>query len=664
MQLPLARRPLNFLARFRPDRVVLLLAALAILGASLILASQVNYGVGVATDSLSYASAAEDIAAGNNPTLPNSPPLFPVAMAAAILLGLEPVNAMGRLNAAAFGLTIFLSTIWLRRKTQSLFLVVWASVALIIAPPLALVTPWALSEPLFILLTMSALLTLDAFTENRRRSLLLLAAGFAALAFLTRYLGAAMIGAGAILLLSQGGVSFTQRAKDAAVYAAIASVPTCGWLLRNFLQMGSLTGHSSYPPFGSLPQNVAAAAAELMNALFAWPDLSTAVGRRVSLYAGDAVVPLIIGASALAAAALLVGVARLSAADAGPRSRSIAPALAMTLFAGAYLAAAVIGVTTTSRSEGFGIRYFAPAYPPLLLAVALVADACFRKAAWSRNVFGLKFSLPAAFGATLLLLWLVPQFGSYAEQYQRRLDAPLGQDVGAWRNSPVVSDVRAKALAGQAAVGTNTLDVGPYLVGARDGFVLLPCMTVDAVRGWLSDAAQRNEEAYVVWFDGFGVPIGCEILPSAIRSIAHMETVARLPNGNIFRVSLSSSDPLGPYRATYASFASMPPVVSSEFDVHLSGKTLIYLRDDCSPADTQADFFLHVVPADENDLSYERRRYSFDNLGFAFDIHGARFDGKCLTTAILPDYPIARIRTGQFVRGASELWEGEFHPTH
>lgn len=660
MQLPPARRPLNFLARLRPDRVALLLAALAILGAWLILASQVNYGVGVATDSLAYASAAEAIAAGNNPTLPNSPPLFPVAMAVAILLGLEPVNAMAHLNAAAFGMTVFFSTLWLWRKTRSLFLVIWASVALIIAPPLTLVTPWALSEPLFILLTMSALLTLDAFTENRRRSLLLLAAVLAALAFLTRYLGAAMIGAGAILLLYQSNVSFTQRAKDAAVYAGVASIPTCAWLLRNFLQMGSPTRHSAYPPFGSLSQNIEAAAVELGRTLFAWSDLFSAVSRRVSLYAGDALVPMVVGAAALAAAAFLVGAARLPAADAGPRSRSVAPAFTMALFVGAYITTAVIGVTTTSRSEGFGIRYFAPAYPPILLAVALIANACFRKAAWKRNVFGLTVALSSAFGAALLLLWLLPQFGLYAEERRRRLEGPLGHDVAAWRNSPSVSDLRAKALAGRAVVGTNTLDVAPYLVGARDGFVLLPCMTTDAARDWLSDAGERNEEAYVVWFDGFAAPIDCETAPSAIRSIAQVETVARLPNGNVFRVFLSSADPLDPHRATYASFASLPPVISSDFDIHLSGKALVYLRDDCGPADTQDAFFLHIVPVDENNLPYERRRYGFDNLGFSFDAHGAHFDGKCLTTAILPDYPIARVRTGQFVRGGSKVWEEEF----
>ena len=660
MQLPPARRPSNFLARLRPDRVALLLAALAILGAGLILTRQVNHGVGVSTDSLAYAIAAKDIAAGNNPALPNSAPLFPAALALPSALGFDPISAAALLNAAAFGMTIFFSTLWLWRKTRSLFIVVWASAALIVAPPLIHVTPWALSEPLFILLTMSALLTLDAFIENRRRSLLLLAVAFAALAFLTRYLGAAMVLTGAMLLLLQRNVPFSQRAKEASFYAAAASIPTCAWLFRNFLEIGSITGHSAFPPFGSLSQNIEAAAAELWKIPFAWSDLSYAVGRRVSFYADD-IVPAIIAAAALAAAGVVAGAAMLRATahgETGP-SRNFAPAFLMALFACAYVTTAVIGVTTTSRSEGFGVRYFAPAYPPIVLAVALIANACFRSVAWRLNVPRLMISLAPALGAILLSLWLLPQASLYAEQYRLALGRPLGHDVRSWRNSPATLEIQAKSLAGRAVVGTNSLDIAPYLTGVRE-FRFLPCTTANDARNWLARAGDQDKEVYVVWFDGFIDPIGCEAVPPSIRTVARMESVARLPNGNIFRVSPPSANPLEPYRDFYASFASLEPIASSKFDIHASSRTLAYLRESCAPSDAHARFFLHVFPLDETDLLRERRRSGFNNFDFSFEMDGAHFDGKCLTTAILPDYPIARIRTGQFVRGGSKIWEEAF----
>ncbi len=48
-----------------------------------------------------------------------------------------------------------------------------------------------------------------------------------------------------------------------------------------------------------------------------------------------------------------------------------------------------------------------------------------------------------------------------------------------------------------------------------------------------------------------------------------------------------------------------------------------------------------------------------DNRDFAFAGRGAYFDGKCMATVALPDYPIAVIRTGQFVSGEPPAWSVE-----
>ena len=644
-------------ARFRLDRVTMLLAALAILGVALVLTRQVNYGVGVSTDSLAYLAAAEDIAAGDSPPLSNSPPLYSSALVLATLLGLDPISAGAWINAAAFGTTVFLCAVWLRRKTQSAFAVIWASAALVVAPPLIHVTPWVLPEPLFTLLAMSALFSLDAFIETRRRCLLALAAVLAGLAFLTRYPGAALIGTGVVLLLLQRNAPLLQKAKESIVYAAIAGAPTCAWLLRNVLQHGFPTNHSRYQPLYSLSQNIEAAAAEFWKMLLAWSDFAPAAGRRIYAYADGVIVPVSIGIVLLAT---LAAVAAASRRQAKPpqepgHSRSIESAMRMALFVGAYLTTTIIGVTTSSWSEGFGLRYFAPAYPAIILFIALAANACFR-------VAPRKLSPLAALGAAALSLWLLPQVSLYAEQYQRHLDSPLGHDATTWRASPEVQDIRAKALDGRAVVGTNSLDVTPYLTGVPDGFVWLPCATPDYVSAKVSRTAEQGKEFYVVWFNGFTNAAGCGMFPSVMRSVVGVETLARLPDGNVFRLFPAAGDPLDAYRSAYADAQSGEPVIASVFNVHLNGGALTYLKDECAPSDAQAKFFLHIIPVDESDLPYDRRRYGFDNLDFAFDIHGARFDGKCLTTAVLPDYPAARVRTGQFVRGESRSWEGEFSP--
>ena len=98
------------------------------------------------------------------------------------------------------------------------------------------------------------------------------------------------------------------------------------------------------------------------------------------------------------------------------------------------------------------------------------------------------------------------------------------------------------------------------------------------------------------------------------------------------------------------------------FDVYLSETALIYVNNTCAAADVEARFLLHLYPKDSRALSPERRQHGFDNLGFDFGRRGAMRDGRCLAIAPLPDYPIARIRTGQHIPGRGELWQVDFRP--
>ena len=100
-----------------------------------------------------------------------------------------------------------------------------------------------------------------------------------------------------------------------------------------------------------------------------------------------------------------------------------------------------------------------------------------------------------------------------------------------------------------------------------------------------------------------------------------------------------------------------------DFDVSLEGDSLLYVKEDCSPADIKAPFFLHVTPVDERDLPEHRRRDGFDDLGFSPG--GLKTDDqRCVVRRRLPDYPIRHIHTGQFVEDAQgnhrNLWEEEF----
>ena len=114
------------------------------------------------------------------------------------------------------------------------------------------------------------------------------------------------------------------------------------------------------------------------------------------------------------------------------------------------------------------------------------------------------------------------------------------------------------------------------------------------------------------------------------------------------------------HRAAYESTASNEPVARGEFDIHLAEGALVYVKEPCEQADTEARFFLHITPERIDDLPDGRRRYGFDNLDFAFFLNGALFQGNCAARIPLPDYPISSIRTGQYVGGVGEIWSAEF----
>ena len=106
--------------------------------------------------------------------------------------------------------------------------------------------------------------------------------------------------------------------------------------------------------------------------------------------------------------------------------------------------------------------------------------------------------------------------------------------------------------------------------------------------------------------------------------------------------------------------ASGDPVARGAFDVYAADGALIYVKEPCESADTDARFFLHVVPDRAEDLPEERRGYGFDTRGFAFFSNGALFEGSCAARAALPDYAIASVRTRQYARGVGEIWSAEF----
>ena len=99
-------------------------------------------------------------------------------------------------------------------------------------------------------------------------------------------------------------------------------------------------------------------------------------------------------------------------------------------------------------------------------------------------------------------------------------------------------------------------------------------------------------------------------------------------------------------------------IVRSTYDVYLDGRTIAYVKEECTKDDAGKRFILQVVPVENSVINGN----AHDNLDFAF-MEGENWQvGKgCIVSRDLPHYPIASIRTGQY--NASESahdWLSEY----
>lgn len=112
----------------------------------------------------------------------------------------------------------------------------------------------------------------------------------------------------------------------------------------------------------------------------------------------------------------------------------------------------------------------------------------------------------------------------------------------------------------------------------------------------------------------------------------------------------------------YALITDGAPLASREspFNIYSSEGQLYYIKEDCAAADIEANFFLHIYPAQVGDLPSERRQYGFENRDFPFSAHQDRLNDICIASVPLPEYPIDLIRTGQYIPNGMRVWEAEF----
>lgn len=232
-----------------PAGPVLAVAGLSLAGVLLVLLGTSKYGPGLWPDGTNLLWSAKSLVAGkgflsaSGQPMTAWPPLFPALAALPGLAGIEPWPVVRFLNAAAFGLTVFLSGLVFLRLLSHRSLALVGTAAIFLSHPLAAVSVMAWPETVFYLLALVFLLSLGRLLVTWSARSLALTALVTAAAALTHYSGASLVLAGVAGIFILGRAQpLRRRAGFAAVLAASGLVPLLAWLARNVRLTGSLAG--------------------------------------------------------------------------------------------------------------------------------------------------------------------------------------------------------------------------------------------------------------------------------------------------------------------------------------------------------------------------------------------------------------------------------------
>lgn len=623
-----------------------LVVVMAVMGMAHILVRTWTYGAAVGFDAVYYLAAAENLATGAGlrsfEGLPfvHWPPLFPMVLALFEMIGVDPEEAGRWINAAAFGLIILVSGVWMTRTLHSRLLALGGTFAILVSYPLTDRSSYLMTEPLFILLTLLALNQMDAFLKSGRRVPLVTGALLFGFAAVTRYAGVIGMIAGMILVLLRSG-TFIAKIKLSLLFGIVTSIPMTGVLIYNQVTAQTLVGNREF----ASGQSIADSIRQIILVLDQW-IIPSEQELMDFLY-----IPVFLFFSMVT----IFIITNIKTEKVYFRFSS-SPILPFGLFISTYLVMIAI-ITPFSAGSTIDSRYLLPVYVPMVLVASFWID----RSISIDNINSIVKWIPLS----IILIGCFIHFGFMIEKnisdtsaaWERGYEDGL-PNTATWDESETISWLEENPIAG--IVYSPAFD----LVWYRSGTPAKEARYRWSGRDFRSLISRIPPDgAHVVLIAGGRTPQA--EYADTFRFLPGVEVLGEFSDGGVYRFPAGWRFDEAGYRANVNRYLnelteeSGELVGSGEFDVFVNGRTLVYVREPCASADTEAWFFLHIDPDDPADLPEERKRWGFDGRDFIFDRQATRFDGACLTTVELPDYDIARIRTGQY-DDTGQLWSVEF----
>lgn len=409
-----------------------MLALLGAVGVGLLVYAT-PFGPGLINDSVIYLGGAQNLLAGDGYSRTSgggeikpitvNPPFYPMVVAAVSMLGFSFIQSGWLISLACFFFNTILVGALLRKLVKSDWLAVFGAVLFLVSDAFIRAHTFALTEPLFITLSLGTVLCLADFLEKRRSLTLILAAVLVNLSYLTRYIGVAALAAG-LLALAVFLPDWKPRVKCGLIFLGASLVGLLAWFGRNLAVSGNAANRSiGFHPL--TPDKVR----EGVETFWAWllPErfnLPEKIPLFWDLFAFALLGALVIGAAIFWLLALGKYKKEI---DGGERLAMILAAWAV-----AYFGALLFSLTFADASTALENRILAPLFVFLLMLF----------------VFGLRkwLSTPRkglmlAGLAAALIIFLSLAYDGRREVIDLHVDGQ-GYTSSYYRNSPTIEDVK------------------------------------------------------------------------------------------------------------------------------------------------------------------------------------------------------------------------------
>lgn len=506
------------------------LITVCLLSAILVLISCSRYGIGVSPDSVDYISTARNILNGQGMRIYNGeyyvyqPPLYPGLLAiTALILKSDPLNVATYLNVVFAGLILFISGLYFKSffSDQKKIYYFFGVLIVAISKPMVDIFAIAWTELPFILFLVLFLISVFKYLKVSNVLTLFYISITAGLAFLTRYIGMAVILTGIVGILFLSKQILKKKIFHLGVFLTLSTLPIAFWLIRNWKVTGTFVGER-YPSFYSFQE----IGYDFFNTIISWYLPDSIAQHRIGLALFAVVIGLVVGLSVKTLSDFM-NEFRVYL------SNYIIPSL---IFIGFYIGS----ILFSSRSiamDRIDTRLLSPLSIPLTLLLLIFLDIISRG-------FGNKFNLKSAnrMGSIVLIMLIFMLCISTINITESRIKIGAGgYNNSLWHDSDIVQALEKSEIDSIYPLYSNLPDALYFFSGLAAKTIpeKYPYQSNEVLKNIddLVDTWPPEDHAYLIWFENWSPSYKFSI--QELFMAIPMEKIRQFDDGAIYKITKS-----------------------------------------------------------------------------------------------------------------------------